>query len=92
MSQPATQMTLEALRSVPLFASLDDEAARELRNLLSDKNVPQNTRLFQAGRQGQRDVPDRERARAYQHPRRRRSRINARGTCAGRLLRRDVDY
>ena len=27
MSQPASQMTLEALRSVPLFASLDDEAA-----------------------------------------------------------------
>ena len=26
--QPVTQMTLEALRSVPLFASLDDDAAR----------------------------------------------------------------
>ena len=38
-------MTLEALRSVPLFASLDDEAAKDLRNLLSDKIVPQNTRL-----------------------------------------------
>ena len=52
MSQPATQMTLEALRSVPLFASLDDEAARELRSLLSDKNVPQNTRLFRQGDKG----------------------------------------
>ena len=49
MSQPASQMTIEALRSVPLFASLDDEAARDLRNLLSDKIVPQNTRLFKAG-------------------------------------------
>src|ERR1043165_7499803 len=52
MSQPATQMTLEALRSVPLFASLDDNAARELRSLLSDKIVPQNTRLFRQGDKG----------------------------------------
>ena len=52
MSQPATQMTLEALRSVPLFASLDDEAARELRSLLSDKTVSQNTRLFRQGDKG----------------------------------------
>jgi len=52
MSQPATQMTLEALRSVPLFASLDDTAATELRSLLSDKKVPQNTRLFKQGDQG----------------------------------------
>ncbi len=52
MSQPATQMTLEALRSVPLFASLDDDAARELRSLLSDKTVTQNTRLFRQGDKG----------------------------------------
>ena len=52
MSQPATQMTLEALRSVPLFASLDDAAATELRSLLSDKKVPQNTRLFKQGDKG----------------------------------------
>jgi uncharacterized membrane protein len=45
-------MTLEALRSVPLFASLDDEAATDLRNLLSDKMVPQNTRLFRQGDKG----------------------------------------
>jgi uncharacterized membrane protein len=45
-------MTLEALRSVPLFASLDDEAASELRDLLSDKIVPQNTRLFRQGDTG----------------------------------------
>jgi CRP/FNR family transcriptional regulator, cyclic AMP receptor protein len=50
--QPVTQMTLEALRSVPLFASLDDAAATELRNLLSDKTVPQNTRLFKQGDKG----------------------------------------
>src|SRR5688500_2492434 len=52
MSQPASQMTLEALRSVPLFASLDDTAATELRNLLSDKIVPRNTRLFRQGDRG----------------------------------------
>jgi len=45
-------MTLESLRSVPLFASLDDEAAGELRSLLSDKTVPQNTRLFRQGDKG----------------------------------------
>ncbi|HXS02347.1 MAG TPA: DUF1003 domain-containing protein [Pyrinomonadaceae bacterium] len=52
MPQPATQMTLEALRSVPLFASLDDAAATELRSLLSDRTVPQNTRLFKQGDKG----------------------------------------
>lgn len=49
MSNPASQMTLEALRSVPLFASLDDEAARDLRGLLSEKNVTSNTKLFRHG-------------------------------------------
>src|ERR671913_277054 len=48
----ASQMTLEAIRSVPLFASLDDEAAAELRNLISDKIVPRNTRLFRQGDTG----------------------------------------
>ena len=52
MSNPASQMTLEALRSVPLFASLDDDAARDLRSLLSEKTVPQNTRLFRQGDSG----------------------------------------
>lgn len=52
MSQPASQMTIEALRSVPLFASLDDEAAKDLRNLLSDRVVPRNTRLFRQGDKG----------------------------------------
>jgi uncharacterized membrane protein len=45
-------MTLEALRSVPLFGSLDDQAASELRSLLSDRIVPQNTRLFRQGDNG----------------------------------------
>ena len=48
----ASQMTLEAIRSVPLFASLDDEAAADLRNLLSDRTVAQNTRLFRQGDKG----------------------------------------
>jgi CRP/FNR family cyclic AMP-dependent transcriptional regulator len=49
MAYQATQMTLEALRSVPLFASLDDEAARNLRSLLSEKIVARNTLLFRQG-------------------------------------------
>src|SRR6476659_1291616 len=52
MSNPASQMTLEALRSVPLFASLDDDSARDLRKLLSEQSVPQNTRLFRQGDNG----------------------------------------
>jgi len=52
MSQSTSQMTIEALRSVPLFASLDDEAAHDLRNRLSDKIVTQNTRLFKQGDKG----------------------------------------
>ncbi|HEX5834220.1 MAG TPA: DUF1003 domain-containing protein [Pyrinomonadaceae bacterium] len=52
MGEPANHMTLEALRSVPLFASLDDDAARDLRNLLSEKTVAQNTRLFRQGDTG----------------------------------------
>jgi len=49
MPNPASQMTLEALRSVPLFASLDDAAASELRNLLKEQDVSSNTRLFRHG-------------------------------------------
>jgi CRP/FNR family transcriptional regulator, cyclic AMP receptor protein len=52
MPYPASQMTLEALRSVPLFASLDDQAATELRSLLREKVVPQNTALFHQGDKG----------------------------------------
>jgi len=53
MSTPTPQeMTLDAIRSVPLFASLDDEAAANLRNLLRVNNVPTNTSLFRAGDDG----------------------------------------
>jgi len=53
MSTPTPQeMTLDALRSVPLFASLDDEAAANLRNLLRVNDVPTNTSLFRAGDDG----------------------------------------
>ena len=47
-----TQMTLEGLRSVPLFASLDDPAARELRDLLTIREVGSGTRLFSKGDSG----------------------------------------
>jgi len=53
MSTPTPQeMTLDAIRSVPLFASLDDEAAGKLRNLLRVDDVPSNTSLFRAGDKG----------------------------------------
>jgi CRP/FNR family cyclic AMP-dependent transcriptional regulator len=45
-------MTLEALRSVPLFASLDDAATRELRNLLTVRDVSNGTPLFRSGDSG----------------------------------------
>lgn len=45
-------MTLEALRSVPLFASLDDEAAAELRALLKIRDVPNESTLFHLGDKG----------------------------------------
>jgi CRP/FNR family transcriptional regulator, cyclic AMP receptor protein len=50
MSTPTPpQMTLDAIRSVPLFASLDDQAATELRSLLRTRQVPTGTELFHAG-------------------------------------------
>ena len=53
MTTPTRQeMTLEAIRSVPLFGSLDDEAAGDLRNLLSVHEVPHGAALFRAGDQG----------------------------------------
>lgn len=51
-SSPDTHMTLEALRSVPLFASLDDTAATELRDLLTVKTVDSGTELFHKGDSG----------------------------------------
>ena len=53
MSTPTAQeMTLDAIRSVPLFASLDDAAATELRNLLRTRDIVGGTELFRAGDQG----------------------------------------
>jgi CRP/FNR family cyclic AMP-dependent transcriptional regulator len=52
MSKATTEMTLEALRSVPLFASLDDNAASELRSLLTVENVSSGSRLFHKGDSG----------------------------------------
>ena len=53
MSTPnPPEMTLDALRSVPLFASLDDEAAGELRDLLRTRDVAANVALFRAGDDG----------------------------------------
>lgn len=52
MSTKTTEMTLEALRSVPLFASLDDVAATDLRNLLTETDVPSNTQVFHKGDTG----------------------------------------
>src|SRR3982074_1880821 len=53
MSTPTPQeMTLDVLRSVPLFASLDDSAAGELRSLLRTRNVATGTALFRAGDDG----------------------------------------
>ena len=45
-------MTIEAIRSVTLFASLHDEAAEELVTLLQSRHVPAGTVLFRAGEQG----------------------------------------
>src|SRR5215212_11289399 len=45
-------MTLEALRSVPLFASLGDESAGALRGLLETEVRPAGSVLFRKGEQG----------------------------------------
>ena len=42
-------LTLEALRSVPLFNRLDNAAAAKLRGLLSVRDVPAGTLLFKVG-------------------------------------------
>jgi len=41
--------TVEAIRSVPLFASLSDVAAQEVYTLLQSRNVPSGTLLFRTG-------------------------------------------
>src|SRR4051812_33390774 len=45
-------MTLEALRSVPLFATLDDEGAESLRELLEPELRPAGSVLFRQGDAG----------------------------------------
>jgi uncharacterized membrane protein len=45
-------MTLEALRSVPLFGALDDDAAKGLRDLLVIRDFPADALLFQLGDAG----------------------------------------
>jgi CRP/FNR family transcriptional regulator, cyclic AMP receptor protein len=53
MSTPTSkEMTLDAIRSVPLFASLDDEATRELRSLLRTRDVATGIALFRTGDDG----------------------------------------
>jgi CRP/FNR family transcriptional regulator, cyclic AMP receptor protein len=53
MSTPTPQeMTLDAIRSVPLFGSLDDSAATELRSLLRTRAATAGTALFRAGDDG----------------------------------------
>jgi CRP/FNR family cyclic AMP-dependent transcriptional regulator len=47
-----SEMTIEALKSVPLFASLDDSAARQLRSLLLVRSVKPDTAIFRAGDAG----------------------------------------
>ena len=42
-------MTVETLRQVPLFESLDDEAAKKLCELLESLDCKANTFLFRAG-------------------------------------------
>src|SRR6266850_6979101 len=50
MATPTPQeMTLDAIRSVPLFGSLDDRAATELRDLLRTQNKDAGKTLFEAG-------------------------------------------
>jgi CRP/FNR family cyclic AMP-dependent transcriptional regulator len=51
-TQAPPEMTLDAIRSVPLFASLDDEAAGELRDLLRTREVAAGAALFRAGDDG----------------------------------------
>ena len=52
MNDPTTEMTLESLRSVPPFASLDDLAATELRSLLTSKQANSGQQLFHKGDSG----------------------------------------
>src|SRR5688500_11527146 len=52
MTTTPQPMTIEAIRSVTLFASLHDQAAEELVTLLQSRPVPAGTILFHAGENG----------------------------------------
>ena len=53
MSTPTPrEMTLDAIRSVPLFGSLDDKATAELRDFLRTQDRQAGTALFSAGDAG----------------------------------------
>ncbi len=52
MTTTPQPMTVEAIRSVTLFASLRDEEAEELVTLLQSRPVPAGTLLFHAGENG----------------------------------------
>jgi uncharacterized membrane protein len=52
MADVSQIMTIEALRSVPLFASLDDRALRRLRELMSVREAAAGTLLFKLGDPG----------------------------------------
>jgi CRP/FNR family transcriptional regulator, cyclic AMP receptor protein len=49
---PSAVMTLEALRSVPLFAKLDDLSTAQLRDLLDFREVSKEALLCKAGDEG----------------------------------------
>jgi len=51
-NSPVPEMTLEAIRSVPLFASLDDDAAARLRSLLDVRHVARGRLVFSRGDKG----------------------------------------
>lgn len=46
------KITIETLRSVPLFALLDDDAAYRIRDLLHFRRIPSKTVLFEHGDKG----------------------------------------
>ncbi len=52
MPTKATLMTLEGLRSVPLFSSLSDESTEQLRDLLTEDNFNTDTQVCRAGDTG----------------------------------------
>ena len=48
----SAEMTIDALRSVPLFASLDDEALHQLRRQIELQDIKSNSTIFRAGDSG----------------------------------------